>query len=106
MLLLACQQQIMNSRSQSPTTPRTRSYSARIHPSANISKKITIELVQRPLMDPVTGKITYDETHTARVSSPIAGRVIGAIAALGATLATGDALVELDSPELGQAQSA
>ena len=39
-----------------------------------------VELVQRPLMDPVTGKITYDELRTARVSSPIAGRVIGAIA--------------------------
>jgi len=31
--------------------------------------------------------------------------VIGAIAALGAYVRTGDALVELDSPELGQAQS-
>ena len=75
-------------------------------PKREYIEEVTIELVQRPLMDPVTGKIIYDETHTARVSSPIFGRVIGAIAAVGATVRTGDALVTLDSPELGQAQSA
>jgi cobalt-zinc-cadmium efflux system membrane fusion protein len=32
--------------------------------------------------------------------------VIGAIAALGDQIRTGDTLVEIDSPELGQAQSA
>ncbi|MEO6432077.1 MAG: efflux RND transporter periplasmic adaptor subunit, partial [Nitrosospira sp.] len=75
-------------------------------PKREYIKDEIIELVQRPLMDPVTGKITYDEAHTARVSSPITGRVIGAIAALGAHIRAGDALVEIDSPELGQAQSA
>ena len=38
-------------------------------------------------MEPVTGKIVYDETHTVRVSSPIFGRVTGAIAAVGALFA-------------------
>ena len=69
-------------------------------------KEAIVEPTQRPLMSPVTGKITYDETRTSRVSSPIAGRVIGGIADLGAHVHKGDALVELDSPELGQAQSA
>ena len=68
-------------------------------------KEAIVELVQRPLMDPVTGKITYDETKTARVSSPILGRVIGNIAPLGSHVHTGSTLAELDSPELGQAQS-
>ena len=75
-------------------------------PKREYIKDEIIELVQRPLMDPVTGKIAYNEARTARVSSPIAGRVIGAIAALGAHVRAGDALVEIDSPELGQAQSA
>ena len=75
-------------------------------PKREYIKDEIIELVQRPLMDPVTGKIVYNEARTARVSSPIAGRVIGAIAALGAQVRAGDALVEIDSPELGQAQSA
>ena len=44
--------------------------------------------------------------RTARVSSPIAGRVIGAIAAVRCTVRTGDTLAVLDSPELGEAQSA
>jgi cobalt-zinc-cadmium efflux system membrane fusion protein len=56
-------------------------------------------------MDPVTGTITYDETRTARVSSPIAGRVIGNILALGTHVQIGNTLAELDSPELGQAQA-
>ena len=68
-------------------------------------KEAIVELVQRPLMDPVTGKITDDETKTARVSSPILGRVIGNIAPLGSHVHTGSTLAELDSPELGQAQS-
>ena len=75
-------------------------------PKREYIKDEIIELVQQPLMDPVTGKIAYNEARTARVSSPIAGRVIGAIAALGAHVRAGDALVEIDSPELGQAQSA
>ena len=57
-------------------------------------------------MDPVTGKIAYDEIRTARVSSPIAGRVIGDIAPLGASVRKGDTLAVLDSPDLGEAQSA
>ena len=70
-------------------------------------KETIVELAQRPLMAPVTGKITYDETRTSRVSSPIAGRVTGKISdSLGAYVHEGDALVELDSPDLGQAQSA
>jgi cobalt-zinc-cadmium efflux system membrane fusion protein len=56
-------------------------------------------------MEPVAGKLIYDETRTARVSSPIAGRVMGNIASLGQRVAKGDVLVELDSPELGQAQA-
>jgi len=39
------------------------------------------------------------------VSSPIAGRVVGSIANLGQPVVKGDVLVELDSPDLGQAQA-
>ncbi len=69
-------------------------------------KESVVELVQRPIMAPVTGKIVYDETRTSRVTSPISGRVAGAIAELGTDVHKNDALAELDSPELGQAQSA
>ena len=103
--LLACQQQSREQPLPVTNHPKDEVILSSDSPKRDFIKEITIELVQRPLMDPVTGKITYDETRTARISSPIAGRVIGAIAALGAYVRTGDALVELDSPELGQAQS-
>src|SRR3954447_6996934 len=75
-------------------------------PKRQYIEEATAELVQRPLMEPVPAKIVYDETHTVRVFSPITGRVTGAIVAIGETVRAGDVLAELDSPELGQAQSA
>lgn len=63
-----------------------------------------VELVSAPVMEPVAGKIAYDETRTARISSPIAGRVVSAIPALGVAVKAHDPLMELDSPELGQAK--
>lgn len=68
-------------------------------------KEAVVNLVQRPLMDPLSGEITYNENYTARVSSPISGRVIGSFAALGAHVRAGEKLAALDSPDLGQAQS-
>ncbi|MEP6606103.1 MAG: efflux RND transporter periplasmic adaptor subunit, partial [Nitrosospira sp.] len=103
--MLACQRQSHEPLSVS-NQPKDEVILRSDSPKRDFIKEKTIELVQRPLMDPVTGKITYDETRTARISSPIAGRVIGGIGALGADVRTGDTLVELDSPELGQAQSA
>lgn len=75
-------------------------------PKREYIKDKIVEPIQRPLMEPVTGKIVYDESNTARISSPVSGRVTGAIAALGDQIHSGDTLVEIDSPELGQAQSA
>jgi len=56
-----------------------------------------------PLMEPVAGKLAYDETRTARVSSPLAGRVISGLPELGTATQAGAPLLELDSPDLGQA---
>jgi cobalt-zinc-cadmium efflux system membrane fusion protein len=103
--LLACQQQQHEPQQQSKTPPKDEVILSANSPKRAYIKEAIVEPVQRPLMDPVTGKITYDEAHTARITSPIAGRVTGAIAALGASVKAGDVLVELDSPELGQAQS-
>ncbi|CAA9891737.1 Membrane fusion protein, cobalt-zinc-cadmium efflux system [Candidatus Methylobacter favarea] len=75
-------------------------------PKRGYIKEAVVELTPRPLMDPVAGKIAYDALRTARVSSPVAGRVIGSIAKTGVLVQAGDTLAELDSPELGQAQSA
>ena len=90
------------------TTAHVPSGEVRLSPDSPKRGYITeavVELSRRPLMEPVTGKLGYDETRTARISSPISGRVVGKIAALGDKVEVGDVLAELDSPELGQAQS-
>ncbi|HEY5292771.1 MAG TPA: efflux RND transporter periplasmic adaptor subunit [Burkholderiales bacterium] len=56
-----------------------------------------------PLAEPLNGRITYNENFTARVSSPIAGRIVSIKLQPGDTVKAGDALVTLDSPELAQA---
>jgi cobalt-zinc-cadmium efflux system membrane fusion protein len=103
--LLACQSKDDTPKQVVKALPKDEVLLAPNSPKRAYIKEAIVELVQRPLMDPVTGTLTYDETRTARVSSPIAGRVTGAIAALGVSVKAGDTLAELDSPELGQAQS-
>ncbi len=68
-------------------------------------KEAVASLAPRPLLEPLPGKIVYDETRTVRVRSPIAGRVLTVAASLGAKVRKGSGLLELDSPELGQAQA-
>ncbi|MBN9133823.1 MAG: efflux RND transporter periplasmic adaptor subunit [Nitrosospira multiformis] len=105
--LLACQQQNNGEPQQTAVPPPADEVILRPEsPKRQHIEEAVVEPVQRPLMDPVTGKITYDEIHTARVSSPIAGRVIGDIVPLGALVRKGDTLAVLDSPDLGEAQSA
>jgi cobalt-zinc-cadmium efflux system membrane fusion protein len=103
--LLACQAQNTEPQHQIKALPKNEVILSPDSPKRAYIKEAIVEPVRRPLMDPVTGTLAYDDTRTARVSSPIAGRVTGAIAALGAHVHTGDTLAELDSPELGQAQS-
>jgi cobalt-zinc-cadmium efflux system membrane fusion protein len=70
----------------------------------NYIQETRLELTSAPVAEPVVGKIAYDETRTARITSPIPGRVISAIPALGGAVKAHDPLVELDSPDLGQAK--
>lgn len=65
-----------------------------------------VEAVVAPVAEPIAGKLAYDETRTARISAPVAGRVVSDIPALGSLVKAHDALLELDSPQLGQAQEA
>lgn len=50
----------------------------------------------------LTGKVTFDEDHTQRVSSPIDGRVTEIRARPGDTVKVGQPLIELSSPMVGQ----
>jgi len=56
-----------------------------------------------PLAEPLNGRIAYNENFTARVSSPVAGRVVALKAQPGDRVHAGETLLTLDSPELAQA---
>lgn len=59
----------------------------------------------KPVLPPLAGQLAYDETRTARISAPLAGRVVGPLPALGAVVKRGERLLTLDSPDLAAAQA-
>jgi cobalt-zinc-cadmium efflux system membrane fusion protein len=63
------------------------------------------ELVPLPVSEPVNGRIAYDENLTARISSPIAGRVVSLGAEPGDSVARGAVLAVIDAPDLATAQA-
>jgi len=66
-------------------------------------KVAVIEEAPLPLAEPLNARLTYDENVTARVSSPIAGRIVRLDAAQGDEVGRGAALAVLDSPDLAAA---
>jgi membrane fusion protein, heavy metal efflux system len=72
-------------------------------PQLSFIKVETIEALPEPLLDPLSARIAYDENRTARVSSPIAGRVTRLLAEPGDRVAAGQNLVLLDAPDFAGA---
>ncbi|RIZ69339.1 MAG: efflux RND transporter periplasmic adaptor subunit [Methylococcales bacterium] len=68
-------------------------------------KTTILSLTQHPLLEPLTGKVTYNESATSRISSPVAGRVITTPITLGTQVQTGSTLLELDSPDVAAAEA-
>jgi cobalt-zinc-cadmium efflux system membrane fusion protein len=58
-----------------------------------------------PLSEPVNGRLAYDEDRTARISSPIAGRVIALHGEPGDSVRAGAVLAVIDAPDLAAAQA-
>ena len=79
-------------------------YLAPDSPKKAYVKTTSLILTQHPLLEPLTGKVTYNESVTSRISSPVAGRVIGTPIALGTQVQTGATLLELDSPDVAAAE--
>lgn len=52
-----------------------------------------------------TGRITFDEDHTQRVSTPIDGRATGLLVKPGDIVKPGQSLIELSSPQVGVLQA-
>jgi cobalt-zinc-cadmium efflux system membrane fusion protein len=62
-----------------------------------------VEVFPLPLAEPLNGRVTFNEASTARVSSPISGRVVELKAQAGDAVRAGGELAVLDSPDLAAA---
>lgn len=58
-----------------------------------------------PVAEPSNARIAYDENVTARISSPIAGRVTALRAEIGDVVSRNAALLEIDSPDYAAAEA-
>lgn len=88
--------------------PKPTSEDIRIPAGDPRSASLKIARVQAqpmPLADAVAAKIAYDEGHTSRIASPVLGRVVAAPVEVGDSVRAGQALAQLDSPDLATAQA-
>ncbi|BBL56825.1 efflux RND transporter periplasmic adaptor subunit [Methylomonas koyamae] len=68
-------------------------------------KTSRLSLTRPPLLEPLAGKIAYNESATSRISSPVSGRVLDHPLPLGSKVEAGTVLLELHSPEVADAQA-
>jgi len=88
-----------------PTKVKGEVYLTSDSPKKAYVKTASLNLTQHPLLEPLAGKITYNESVTSRISSPVTGRVIGTPVALGTQVQSGSTLLELDSPDVAAAEA-
>lgn len=103
LLLAACGKQ------EAPQTPPPKIEGERIAFAAGspqlkglVSTAITIERMEQVRLN---GRLTWDESRTVRVYSPLAGRIARLLVEPGAHVRAGDALALVSSPDFGQAQA-
>ncbi|HEY9191261.1 MAG TPA: efflux RND transporter periplasmic adaptor subunit, partial [Methyloversatilis sp.] len=61
------------------------------------------EEVELPLTEPLNARIALAEDSTARLFSPLQGRVLSTSVTVGDKVAAGAVLAQVDAPDLGQA---
>ena len=66
-------------------------------------KVAAVEEALLPVAEPLNGRIAYNEDRTARISSPVAGRIVALNAAPGDHVKSGQALAVIDAPDLAAA---
>jgi cobalt-zinc-cadmium efflux system membrane fusion protein len=90
--------------------PATHKASDTLHFEANAPQLTFLQIkpVQsfpEPLVEALNARIAYDDNHTARVYSPVAGRVIKINGEVGQPVKAGDTLLQIDSPDYAAAAS-
>lgn len=68
-------------------------------------KVVSPKLETRPSALETSGKVQFNEEALVRVNAPVTGRVVEVVAKPGDVVETGQPLLALDSPDLGQAKS-
>lgn len=62
-----------------------------------------IDAFPEPLVESLNARVAYNDNHTARVFSPIAGRVVKIVAETGQQVKAGAELLRIDSPDFALA---
>jgi cobalt-zinc-cadmium efflux system membrane fusion protein len=96
-------------KSQAPAEPRPAVSGDSItfpHGSPAV-ERLAVEKVQAPVDRDLIlpGRLTWDEDRTVRVFPPFAGRVTRVVAKIGDRVRAGEPLLEMVSPDFGQAQA-
>jgi cobalt-zinc-cadmium efflux system membrane fusion protein len=74
-------------------------------PQLQFLKVEQVVFLPEPLLEPLNGRVAYDENYTTRVSSPIAGRVVKIDVQPGDRVKAGAALAWIDAPDYAAAVS-
>lgn len=72
-------------------------------PQLSAIKVESANLAPLPISEPLNARLTYDDEVTAKISSPIAGRITKLNVAAGDAVASGSALIAIDAPDLAAA---
>jgi len=72
-------------------------------PQLSMLKINEAPLMAVPLAEPLNARIAYDESRTARVSSPVSGRIVELRKQVGDAVSRGELLAVVDAPDLGAA---
>lgn len=72
-------------------------------PQLSFIRIMPVEAHPEPLVEPLNARVAYDDNRTARVFSPIAGRVVKILVETGKHVEKGEGLLVLDAPDYAQA---
>lgn len=68
-------------------------------PQLSFIRVLPVKAYPEPLVEPLNARIAYDDNRTARVFSPIAGRVVKILVETGKRVQKGDGLLLIDAPD-------
>ena len=88
---------------KAPSKPPNQVQFAEGAPQLSALKVESVAEAPLPIAEPLNGKVGFDENVTARVTSPIAGRITALPVAAGDSVKLGEVLARIDAPDLAAA---